>query len=379
MKIWKKLRLFISIIVTQIPYPILRETESIINSDEYALILHRALSIRHFISSSVLIITMVFALPCFSQIYRLQLSSNPLNVRFEERLDSARVLSVMFRIRNQYIFNAYHECNVDSLQWKSGVVTAFMHIGPHYTIRNVTIETDSHSNPFNGIRNRYLNQPYDSIKMQLAAEDILSTLENNGYPFSQVYTFSTIQSEGVDYRLKIVNGPFFAFDTCHIEGDQVIRKSFLEAYTGIKTGSPYNEALFRKANEKLNQLPFLGSERIPQLIFIAGGKAKPYYYIKKKRSDQVNGIVGLAPNTTQSGSKSSIVLTGEFALRLNNLMRSAKVLSINWRSFRARSQELRTFISYPYILSKPIGADLSVNYVKFDTLYTVFQRQASIQ
>jgi hypothetical protein len=240
---------------------------------------------------------------------------------------------------------------------------------------------DSLETDFQNIRSKYLMNNFDSSKMASIANEVLSYLENIGYPFSHVNVEFKVIEQGVDAKLRIVRGPYFIFDTLHIDGEFVVKKRFIEAYTGIKTGALYNEALFRKAHDKLLQLPFLYSERIPQLIFMKNGKAKPYYYLRKKKSDQINGIIGLAPNTSSQsipGTK-NLVFTGEFSLKLNNLFKTAKVLSIQWKSFQARSQELKTYFSFPYVFYKPIGIDLGLDLLKYDTLYTVLQRQIGFQ
>jgi hypothetical protein len=315
-----------------------------------------------------------------AQKYQLEVSANPLHIKLEKYIDSAKVDQYLLKFKNQNILNAYFECNLDSLIWGKNRVKAYFHFGNKYKLTAIDIKLDSQINAYNGLKNRYINSNYDSLVLFEISNQILEGLENTGHPFALIEAKNNLHEEGIETEIIISSGPSFTFDTCHIDGDKVIKKSFLEAYTGIKSGEPYNESLFKKAHSKLNQLPFLVSERIPQLVFIHGGKAKPYYYLKKRKSDQVNGIVGLAPtNSTPNASSNTIVLTGEFTISLNNLFKSAKVLNINWRSFKARSQELNAYFSYPYILKRPIGADVGVNLLKFDTLYTVFQRQVGLQ
>jgi outer membrane protein assembly factor BamA len=345
------------------------------------LILQLLLAIRGFIYCFVLFA--VSAKPAFvnAQAIRLNLSSNPLNVKYSALGDSLQHMNTLERIRNQYLANGYIAFSVDSIVWKNRELNAFLFIGRQYRIGAVNIVRDSFAQNYQSIKSKYLFTFYDTANVYKMAEEILTSSENNGFPFCRVNVITQVREDKIIYELSIERGPYFAFDSMHIDGDAVVKKSFLEAYTGLKNGAPYNEALYRKAHDKLNQLPFLYSERPPELAFINGGKAKPYLYLKKKKSDQVNGIVGLAPSTTGSGptATQNVVLTGEFLLRLNNLFRSAKMLSINWRSFRARSQELKTAFSYPYILSRPIGADVALDFVKFDTLYTTLSRQVGLQ
>jgi hypothetical protein len=316
-----------------------------------------------------------------AQNFKLQLSSNPLNFSIDQELDSIGTLRNLNKVRNYYILNSYLEFNIDSVVWSKKLTNAFLHVGPQYKIVKLNFEMDSVETNFQNIKTKYLMNNFDSLRMTAIANEILNNFENIGYPFCQVEAKYKIIEQGVDAKLFINKGPYFVFDTLHNDGEFVVKKRFIEAYTGIKSGALYNEALFRKAHDKLQQLPFLYSERIPQLIFMKNGKAKPYYYLRKKKSDQLNGVIGLAPNTASQsipGSK-NLVFTGEFSLKLNNLFKTAKVLSIQWKSFQARSQELKTYFSFPYVFYKPIGIDLGLDLLKYDTLYTVLQRQIGFQ
>jgi len=315
-----------------------------------------------------------------AQSIQLVLSQNPLNIKFNATGDSVQLVYTLDRIKNQYLANGYITFNIDSIVWTNREAKAFVFVGQQFRIGSVNIVSDSLTQNYQNLKSKYLFTYYDTLNVYKMAEEIITNSENNGFPFCRVKVMSSIVSDQVSYDLSISRGSYFAFDTMHIDGDAVVKKSFLEAYTGLKKGTPYNEALFRKAHGKLNQLPFLYSERNPQLVFIFGGKAKPYLYLKKKKSDQINGLVGLAPSSgTGVNNKQSVVFTGEFLLKLNNLFRSAKMLSINWRSFRARSQELKTAFSYPYLLSKPIGVDVGLDFVKYDTLYSTLSRQIGLQ
>lgn len=315
-----------------------------------------------------------------AQSHLLVITENPLDIKYPQKIDSVVLMDYLSRFKNRYMAAGYPTCNIDSVVWKSNKVQVYFYPGSKYRIGNITISSDSSSRPFNYLQSRYKENVFDTLSNYNIAEDALVYLENNGFPFASVNIKNIPVNTSVNMDVYIKPGPYFMFDTMHIDGDNVLKKRFLESYTGIRSGEPYSEIKLRKANEKLNQLPFLISERPPQIVFISGGKAKPYYYLKKKKSDQVNGIVGLAPNSTSSGNSGpNFVLTGEFVLRLNNLFKSAKMLSINWRSFRARSQELKTAFNYPYLFGKPVGVDLALDFIKFDTLYSTLQRQIGLQ
>ncbi len=316
-----------------------------------------------------------------AQNYTLVFTENPLGFKFNKESDSLQHTRTMLDFTNYYKARGYAAVNIDSITWRSKEVNVFTYIGKRYLIKSFYAD---HQNiklgPLLSINQKYTNSVVDTNAFANYANTVLNFYENNGYPFCQIQTDSISVSESkLGVYLSVDKGNMFLFDSMHIDGDAVVKRNFLSAYLGMKVGKPYSETVYRKAYDKLNQLPFLLSDKIPQMVFINGGKAKPYMYLKKKKSDQVNGIIGLAPSATTSTAAQRVVFTGEFLLRLNNLLKSGKMLMINWKSFKARSQELKTAFNFPYILGKPIGADIAFDFLKYDTLYSNLNRQIGIQ
>lgn len=315
-----------------------------------------------------------------AQNYKLFIAENPLEVKCPERIDSAQLDGFLERYKNRYLALGYAASNVDSVIWGKGRVDVIFYTGLRYRIGQIQMKNDSGLNQLEYFQNRFGGNVFDSNSNFRIAEEALNYLENNGYPFAKVNIRTLVSNENVNLDVNIYCGPQFRFDTMHMEGDKVLSSNFIQAYTGIKTGKPYSETLLRKAQEKLNQLPYLTSERPPQMVFISGGKAKPYFYLRKKKSDQVNGIIGLAPGSNSPNSSNrNLVLTGEFLLRLNNMFKSGKMLYVNVRSFKARSREVIAEFNYPYVLGKPLGLDLALNSTKYDTLYAIFKKQIGVQ
>lgn len=311
-----------------------------------------------------------------AQTYSLFLVDNPLDIRYPTRTDTAQLNLISGTIIARYRAYGYLDFSIDSVVFRAEKIFLFNYTGNRYRIGEIEMTDDSGNLVFQTLTARYKGTVYDTGFSYRLAEMVLDDNENNGFPFSKVNVISESKEGKIEHKIQIEKGPFFFFDTCIIEGERVIRKSFLEAYTGIRHGMPYNEELFRKAQDKLNRLPFLFSERIPQIAFVHGGYARPFYYLKKRKSDQINGLIGLAPS---GSANQSLVLTGEVVLKLNNLFKSGKMININWKSFKARSQELKTGFNYPYIGGLPIGVDLSLNLLKYDTLYTTYQTVTGLQ
>ncbi len=324
---------------------------------------------------------MMMATLVSAQNYSLSFSDNPLNYKFIKRIDSIQQVRAMSGFVNFYKARGFAAVSIDSVKWGKGEVNAFVFIGKKYVVKSFTADYQiTKANSLLSLSEKFSNSAIDTAVFSNYANAVLGFYEDNGYPFCSLKTDSTVLNKNkLEVFLSIDKGALFLFDSMHLDGDANVKKTFLSAYTGLKVGKVYSESVYRKAFDKLNQLPFLSAERIPQMVFVNGGKAKPYLYLKKKKSDQVNGIIGLAPSATNTTQAQPFVFTGEFLLKLNNLFKTGKMVMINWKSFQARSQELKTAFNYPYILGQPFGADLTVDFLKFDTFYSNFNRQIGIQ
>lgn len=316
-----------------------------------------------------------------AQTYTLSFTENPLNYKYTNSADSIQQVRSMLAYMNYYKSRGYATVSIDSVIWGKGEVKAFTFVGKKYVIKSFNADYQiTKSSALLSLTEKFSNTGIDTAVFANYANAVLGLYEDNGYPFCSIHTDSLqLNNTKLEVFLSVDKGALFLFDSIHIDGDAVVKRSFLSAYTGLRVGKAYSESVYRKAYDKLNQLPFLMAERIPQMVFINGGKAKPYMYLKKKKSDQVNGIIGLAPSSTSATQVQKFVFTGEFLLRLNNLFKSGKMVSVNWKSFQARSQELKTAFNYPYILGQPFGADIALDFLKFDTLYSTFNRQIGLQ
>lgn len=128
-------------------------------------------------------------------------------------------------------------------------------------------------------------------------------------------------------------------------------------------------------DRKVNQLSFARTTR-PLKVYFTGNKARIITFIDQKKASQVDGVLGLAP---QSAINNKLMLTGELNLNLQNLFGSGKTFELHYRSFLARSQDLKARITYPYILNSSVGLDYTFALLKFDSLYLQVDHDIGIQ
>lgn len=207
-------------------------------------------------------------------------------------------------------------------------------------------------------------------------ERILRYCENNGYPFAEVSLDSIqLSKNSIEAHLRVSKNQQIYIDSIEISGNTAIKRNYLYNFSSIKPGSPYNEGLIRVLDRKVNQLAFARTTR-PLKVYFTGNKARIITFIDQKKASQVDGVLGLAP---QSAINNKLMLTGELNLNLQNLFGSGKTFELHYRSFLARSQDLKARITYPYILNSSVGLDYTFALLKFDSLYLQVDHDIGIQ
>lgn len=296
--------------------------------------------------------------------------SLPQKVVFEKKVsDKSGVEIQANKIVNQLMIQGFLTASVDSILLKND--TAFVKIFA--------------GNRFNWgkINYRYLSPSmvkqfgFDQTNKGLANVGIIKKsmtqtinyFENRGYPFAYFYWDSLlIRNDTIHGLLYFEKNILITFDTIALYGDAGLTKNFLYNYLGFKPGQPYDESIIAQLNDKLSKLPFTILSARPTIFFV-GRKAIVLLNLKKRKTDRLDGLIGFAPNTGTPGN-TKLLVTGEFHLDFKNLKGTGKGFRIDWQSFKARSQSLDMAATLPYLFNQPVGADIGVNFLKYDTIYT---------
>lgn len=286
--------------------------------------------------------------------------------------DSSHLPIALNRFINTYRLNGYLEASIDGIKQDTAFTYIEFYPGPRYKMKVTQLVIDSpiYFPPIQGI-----SAAIDSTVFLQQAYMVLNHLEQNGYPFSIVKPSFQLLDSMLQVSFSIQCGIKMTYDSIQLEDNQLISPSFLSAYLGMPPHALYNEMAYKAMDRKLQQLPFLSLEHPSQMAFYASGKAKPFVYVKSRPCDQVNAVLGFAPNANNA----KLLLTGEMQIKLNNLFRSAKALQLHWRSFKPNTQELKSSINLPYLFASPLGLDFKLNFLKYDSSFSTSQAQIGCQ
>lgn len=228
-----------------------------------------------------------------------------------------------------------------------------------------------------GYRQRFfIANPFQPEELGRLFEKLLKYYENNGYPFASVMLDSIhVKQQTIEASLLVNKRQLFIVDSIEVVGNSTIKRQFMHNYTGIKSGSLYNENLIKQIDKRINQLPFAKTSH-PIRIFFTGSKARIITFVDQKKASQVDGVIGFAPRSTLNNK---LVLSGELNLNLQNLFGSGKTFELHYRSFLINSQDLKIRMVYPYLMNTPLGLDYIFSLLKYDSLYLQIENDFGFQ
>ncbi len=296
--------------------------------------------------------------------------------KFED-IESLRLYSKTFiqDVRSQ----GYLSASIDSFTPFEDTVTVNFFLGRKYEWASLrwTETTENWLTEIGKSSTLFQNVPINPKELTKTTDKLLTYGENHGYPFAKVYIDSlmNIGETGFSGILAVEANRLFRYDTITVEGDAKISTAFLGQYLNIIPGELYQEKAVRNIKQKLQKLPFVQITDNPKVFFV-DDEVRIIVSIKHRNTDQIDGIVGFAPN---ANSEAGLLVTGEVNIDLKNLFKRGIGYDVHWKSFAARSQQLQMNAQLPYLLKSPIGIDGNFDYVKFDTNFFTLNTRLGVR
>lgn len=313
--------------------------------------------------------------------YHLRVVTTDAKMRLSYRksfADSAALNQEISDIVNYLHEKAYLEARHDSSGGDTLNVTAYITAGKLYHLRLIFTEKPNDSTEKINRLLRRFRYPvrFNASRQQEICEIPVTWLENHGYPFASARLSDIRISQGnVTARLQTEQGPRIYVDSLVRKGNIKISKNYIYRYCGIRPGQLYNETDVRRLQKRLEELPFAAVEKNPEIAFWQD-KAKIYLYLNKKKASSFSGLIGVLPNSRVPGK---VLINGELKLKLLNAFAHGELISLNWRSLEKATQDLSVQLTYPYILSTPLGVDYSFTLYKKDTSYLTLHHNIGLR
>lgn len=271
-------------------------------------------------------------------------------------------------IRNVYgilVADGYTDCKIDTIVKDSSIVVQVVK-GERYLLKAIRWTGDSLPKNIRTVR-QGKPRPFNGSELGLTAIKVLTTCENNGYPFASIQVENLdYDSAGIIASMRLDRGKQFSMDSLVIKSEQKMPVRYVRNYINFGKNDLYDESQFSSLEKKLREIPFLQMIRPPEVLFKPTGKADLYIYLKKKKANYFNGILGIRPDDVTG----KINLTGDAEIKLLNALNTGEEFYLNWRKMQAQTQELTVKTMLPFVLNAPLGIDGGLKIYKRDTTFS---------
>lgn len=251
----------------------------------------------------------------------------------------------------------------------------FLHIGPKYKWAklNWNISDPIFQKPANW--DQKITSKTISVKdLQKRKRNLLNDATNRGYPFASVF-FSDIKIINQEFQasLNAEKGPFIIMDDITVEGEKIVSDNRIWNYVlDLKQGKPFIANKITQIDERINELPFVETTSPSQIIF-KEDQASIKLFLKKKKANHFDIILGLQPTSGANPSQSRTILTGQITADMYNMLSGGERIFFDYRRFNVEDQNVQLGLTWPFLLGTKVGADGQFQLQKRDTTHLDIQ------
>lgn len=216
-----------------------------------------------------------------------------------------------------------------------------------------------------------LNIPHNQSQLVLTINqipDLLNSIlleyEKRGNSFTQVSLKNIIKNkDGLIADLYINKSSNRTIDHIIIKGYDNFPKSFLKHYLNLKIGNVFNTSKLRDVSTSMKSLSFVSEIKPPEILF-EKDSTTIYLYIKKRRNNTFDGLLGFSTNEL-----SKLKFNGYLDLKLNNIFNKGESLSIYWKGNGEERKVFNFEVTSPFLFGSPISLSASFNIYKQDSTF----------
>lgn len=324
-----------------------------------------------FVATLILFALQIIPFLCFSQQKSASVTFFDQEKTYKckiQKIDSFSISNSLENCLLKYRSRGYIAARFDSVSYNSTGINAWGFLGTRYLWKIAPPDSTL------AFWLNFSGQPYSSFKkiplnnsnILQVSEKLVSSLENNGYPFASVATkVQQVDSDLLAISYTLNQGPLITWDTLVVKGEARVSQGFIARYISFSKSKAYSESFINRINSKIEELPYLTSIRKAEVEFLSKS-ANLYLYITNRKANRFSGVIGVSSDET---SNSGIQLTGDLNLTLWNSFRKGEYIFIKWAGLGEGTQNLNTVFSVPFIAASSIGAEFSFKMHKQDSSF----------
>ncbi|GBD86806.1 outer membrane protein assembly factor BamA precursor [bacterium BMS3Abin03] len=216
-------------------------------------------------------------------------------------------------------------------------------------------------------------QVFDKYELEEYINDLLTKLENDGYPFAvftiksvYLYRDSVKEKNYADLYIDLNTGVESRIDKIKVEGNASTKDYVVIRELRIEPGEYYSQKKIEELPKRLNRLRFFAPVATPQFYIDSDNKGVLLIKIKEKQTNNFDGIIGYIPPAKDNETG---YVTGLINISLRNLFGTGRAAAFRWRKLDRNSQELELKYLEPWLIGFPLNLNLRFYQRQQDTIY----------
>jgi outer membrane protein insertion porin family len=237
----------------------------------------------------------------------------------------------------------------------------------------------------NKLRSRMKLEPgnyYSDRLLEKSTEAILKLYDDHGFPYCQVdfgdfnsWTGSEGTSPWLSFKLKITEGPRVRIRKTEFEGNRYTKEEILKRAVNIDSLDYFSQKSLEAGLYRLHRLYFIKEVKSAELI----PEPDPSWAVlrievEEKRQNCFLGVLGYVPSTQNRRG----YFSGKLNFVFDNIFGTGKKAEIGWSKKDPYSSDLAFVYLEPYLFQLPLGLELSLRQIDYDSSYLRLELNSSL-
>lgn len=190
-------------------------------------------------------------------------------------------------------------------------------------------------------------------------------LEGKGHSFAKVYlTEIRLEEDQAHAALNISIRQKRFIDKIVVRGYEDFPSNFIRHRLGLVVGEEFSRAKLDRASLAMSGVTFAEETRGPEVLFTRDSTLI-YLYLKKRRSNRFDGIIGFASEEESSG----LEFNGYLDLSLNNIFNSGETIALYWKNNGNDRQRFYLQVETPFLFKSPLTPTLNFELFRQDSTF----------
>jgi outer membrane protein assembly factor BamA len=263
---------------------------------------------------------------------------------------------------NGYFNPSFEDSNVEfSIDSQTVTIKLNINEGEATVIQDVIFSTTDSSfleyyiSAFNYLEGEIFNL----YEIENIIGDILTEMENDGFPFASVkiqsvylYEDSTDEDQLADIYLLLDVGNKSTIDKIEVTGNTSTKDYVIVRELRIEPGEVYSQEKVENLPNRLNKLRFFDPIPVPNFYLNSENYGVLQINVKERNTNNFDGVIGYIPpqNDDESG-----YVTGLVNITLRNIFGTGRAATISWQKLTRVSQELQLKYLEPWLFGYPFN------------------------